>query len=392
MRREEFNEQKTGDLIEIEDGIAFVPHPLPVEVPIDRELLVALGNARGALGEFVGEARLIGDPSLVIDPLAMREAVLSNRIEGTHTAIADVLLQRAGRSPRDNEQRGKQEEVIRYFDALELGSVKLRDGWPLGLPLIRSLHDILMTGEAGATAASGAFRRGQVYIGQEERTLARALKEARFVPPPPDRVPATMENLAIAMQGKPSIDPLIDCAILHYQFETIHPFEDGNGRLGRLLIPMYLMAKGLTDQPYLYLSSYFEPRKSRYVDLMKAVSTRGEWLPWIGFFLDAITSVAGNSRRRVRRARELQTKYRQLVQTKLKSQAALSAMDYILQRVVIRVAALAKHNHCQPNTAKKALQDLQRIGILEKVPDMYPATWVAAELIEEVYKDDDVSD
>lgn len=382
MLRNEFEISAPGSLVAIEGGLAFLPAPLPVEIPVTRGLLAAAGRARGALGEFVGEVRLLENPSLITHPLAIREAVLSNKIEGTHTVVSDVLLQKAGSPAKDPAQRERQREVLDYFRASALGAEKIQEGWPLGLPLIRALHQELM---GGATRFQGGFRLRQVYIGQEYENLARSLELARFVPPPYEHVPALMDNFEEVAAGEASYDPLIDIAILHYQFETIHPFEDGNGRMGRLLIPIYLMAQKVIDKPYLYLSSYLEPHKDRYVRLMKEVSARGVWEDWILFFLEAVRAVADESKSRVRTVLRLQSDYRARVRSATTTQAPFAAIDLVMSQAYVTVRDVQDYVRCANNTARNALEVLTKFGVVEPQPNTYPQVWAATELLRSVY-------
>lgn len=297
--------------------------------------------------------------------------------------VSDVLLQKAGTPARDLAQRERQQEVLDYFRASELGAEKIVEGWPLGLPLIRALHRELM---GGAARFQGGFRPRQVYIGQEYETLEHSLRQARFVPPPHEHVPALMDNLEAAATSRPIYDPLIDMAILHYQFETIHPFEDGNGRMGRLLIPMYLMAQKVIDRPYLYLSSYLEPNKDRYVGLMKQVSARGDWEDWILFFLEAVRAVADESKSRVRTVLRLQSEYRERVRSKTTTQAPFAAIDLVMSRAYVTVRDVEEFVHCANNTARGALDVLTKFGIVEPLPETYPRIWAATELLRGVYE------
>ena len=416
MLREEFTGDAPGRLLEIPDGIAFFPNPLPPkEILIEMDLLTAYGEAEYALGRYVGEARRVKNRRLVMHPLALIESVESNKIEGTHTLIAEVLLQRAGRLPRNMEQRGRQAEVLAYLEALELGESRLEEGWPLGAQLIRSLHQVLMSGTRGGHVRTGAYRLKQVYLGgfhpveapaekslneDDRRTTKFAypgkanvrerLRAAAFVPPPPEQVPPAMEDFFRFLSGPAAFNSLIDCALQHYQFEAIHPFEDGNGRLGRLLITLFLLTKGVLTRPDLYLSEYLESHRDQYISLLKGVSLRGDWKDWIIFFLKAIKEQANSSLERVRRVLELIEKYERVVLDETRSQAALAAIEVVMTNVYVGVGDVAKHANCSRPTARHALETLERLNILNPMSTgeaaEYRKLWVAQELLDHVYE------
>jgi Fic family protein len=386
MQEREFTENRSGEILKVDSGIAFLPNRLPPNLSPSRQLFEAATAAQGALGEFVGEARVVGNPNLIIHPLAIREAVLSNKIEGTHTVIANVLLQRAGAVPTDPRQRANQDDVLNYFHALELGSRLINEGWPLSAQLVRSLHEELLRTD-GERCALGSYRSRQAYIGLHRSDIHVALREARYVPPPPEQIDAAMDGFFAAIDAPAYFGPLVTCALLHYQFEAIHPFEDGNGRMGRILIPLYLLSKGILDRPHLYLSAYFVSHLEEYLDLMKRVSTHGDWEAWIIFFLEAIKTQAEESRQKTRAIIELHRRYRDLVRTsKNNQQAALAAIDLIMERVFITVKDIAEFAGCSRPTAKTAIDSLSRLGILSSKPGVYPARWVAQQLLDEVYQ------
>jgi Fic family protein len=384
MEEKEFTEKRSGIILAIPHGIAFLPNPLPPEIHFNGELVKTLGRARGALGEFVGAARSFPNPKWIIAPLGMREAVLSNRIEGTHTAISDVLLQKAGAPPDDPEQASKHAEVLNSFRAVELGSNQIAAGHSLTKFLVRAVHAVMM-GESHE-GMQGAFRAKQVHIGIKYDDLNESFRSARYVPPPGEQVEPTMDNLFEIIASGPIYDPLIDCAILHYQFEAIHPFEDGNGRMGRLLIPLYLVSKQVIDNPYLYISPYFETRVATYLDLMKLVSTHGEWERWITFFLQAVESQANESKERIGRALAIYREYREKVTEKTSTQAPLAAIDLIMENVYVTAKDVSKRCSCTISTATKAIRQLATLGILAEVTNRYPRTWYAKELLEKVYE------
>jgi Fic family protein len=344
-------------------------------------VLIAVEQARGALGEFIGQSRLVQNINLIMAPFQQQEAVLSSRIEGTQTEIREVLRYRAGPSP-DRAPGGDLGEVLNYLDALEAGQTWVSDGRPLNLSLIRALHEELMQGVRGQDKSPGAFRTKQVYIGSREG----GIELARFVPPPAEQVLPLMDDLIEFIQRTPTYGTLIDCALIHYQFEAIHPFEDGNGRIGRLLIPLFLLHAHGIDRPILYLSSYFEKNRDDYTRLLKDVSTTGAWEEWILFFMDGVKRQADDSRGRIERILNLHARYREQAATAT-SKAAVLAIDYIMEHVYVAVPQIAEATHTTYPTARSAVDALVALGVLRPSQRMRGRQmWVAEELLHEVYE------
>ena len=268
-----------GKWIPLPEGdLSFVPDPLPPEPLLSGAVLAAVESARGAVSELVGQARLVANVDLISSALARREAVLSSRLEGTQTEIVEVLLQTPDRPPA--EEDSDLYEVLNYVDTIRLAQEWLADGRELAPPLIKDLHTRLLAGVRGTHKHPGRYRLKNVYIGNRER----GFKAARFIPPPLEHVPALMDDLSTFTSGARAYGPMIDSALVHYQFETIHPFEDGNGRLGRLLIPLHLQQWGVLDRPLLYLSPYMEAHSDEYRDGLLMVSREGAWDAWISSF------------------------------------------------------------------------------------------------------------
>ena len=318
--------------------------------------------------------------ALITRPFEWKEAIASNRIEGTYTEPMTVLLNDAGRVPTDPRSAADVEEVRRYFEAYGMGREMLAKGQPFSSFLVRALHEELLQGVRGAERNPGAVREVPIFIGDQ----GDGVSDARFVPPPPEHVGPLLDNWTAYMVEGARITPLIDAAIQHYQFEAIHPFEDGNGRLGRLLILLYFAREGLLERPVLYLSSYFEEHRDAYAALLKGVSTRGEWDAWVAFFLDAVESQARDASDRIEKVLALQDDFRDRVKV-LRSRAAMPAVDLVLERVVVTTRMLANYANVHFQTAQTALQELSRLGIVTPVDDSYPQAWASHELIEEVY-------
>lgn len=366
----------------IPGGLAYLPAPLPPELSVSWDMMRANDQASRALGELSGQARIVANDSLILGPLLTREAIESNRIEGTHTVVGEVLLQRAAGPPRDHVRANENIEVLRYMETATSAAEAIAEGHPLNLYLVRSLHAQLLDDTRGASRHPGSLRTGYVFIGQD----GDGLEGARFVPPPPEQVGPALDALMGFVQADPPLPPLVACALAHYQFETIHPFEDGNGRLGRLLIPVYLLAHGVIDRPLLYLSEYFEAHRDEYGARLKRVSTEGDWAGWAIFFLNAVFAQAVSARARADRVLELVADYRGRARAGTRTQTALAAIELIMERVYVSAPELATYAQRDYRTAKGALETLASLGIVAPVLDSYPQLWVAQELLDLIYR------
>src|SRR5436309_11963912 len=283
-----FRDPRAGRAVQAPGGYAaFIPAPLPPELVYDSSLVLALSRADAALSELSGLGRHLPDPHLLIAPYVRREAVLSSRIEGTKASLSDLLLdemENAASVPREEDDV---REVRNYVVALEYGIKRLRD-LPLSLRLVRELHARLMKGVRGERATPGEFRRSQNWIGPPGSTPATA----PYVPPPPEHMQEALADWERFLHERDKLPDLIQCALMHEQFEAIHPFLDGNGRVGRLLITLFLIERGRLSQPLLYLSAYIERHRSEYYDRLQAVRTDGDWKGWLHFFLAGIEEIA----------------------------------------------------------------------------------------------------
>ncbi|MBI2766941.1 MAG: Fic family protein [Chloroflexi bacterium] len=383
MRREQFQDGATGELARIGEGWAFVPAPLPPELAFSRELLLAVEAARGAIGELVGQARLIANADLIVHALGRREAVLSSRIEGTQTEIAEVLLHEATVG-RPEDEDSDLHEVLNYVATLNVALEWHGDGRDLDLSLIKELHQRLMLGVRGRDRSPGLTRQRLVYIGSAGQGIA----EARFVPPPPEQVGPLLEDLVRFLQGPAMYGPLIDSALAHYQFEAIHPFQDGNGRLGRLLIPLHLQRAGVLDRPLLYLAAYLEKRRDEYVERLLRVSTDGDWTGWVLFFLRGLEASARDAIERVRRVMEIEARYRSLVAAAAKSPMPLRMLGLVMQRLFVSVGDVMERTGTTAPTARAAIDVYVAQGILKPYRRIRGRQyWLATELLERVYED-----
>jgi Fic family protein len=335
---------------------AYVPAPLPPPIEWSAELAATLSAADRAVGRLAGEGRRLPNPHLLIRPFVRREAVLSSRIEGTQATLGELLAAEAGaaveRSPADLH------EVANYVVALEYGVERLRS-LPLSLQLVRELHEKLMRGVRGDTATPGEFRRTQNWIGSAGCTLA----DATFVPPPPDRL---MECLGAWEQflHDDSLPPLVHAALVHSQFEAIHPFLDGNGRVGRLLITLLLIARQLLPSPLLYLSAWFDAARDEYYTRLLAVTERGEWEQWLGYFLAGTAAQAEDALARIQRIDELLAQWRGELTT-APSRSPDRALDLFVENPFWTVNKLADRLGVAFTTAQRAIGRLTSAGIVE---------------------------
>jgi len=339
---------------------AFHPNTLPPELTWTPQMARALSDADLRLGRLAGEGRRLVNPHVLIRPFIRREAVYSSRIEGTQATLGELLASEAGaaveRSPEDLR------EVGNYVTALEYGVERLQT-LPLSLRLVRELHGKLMEGVRGKHATPGEFRRSQNWIGRAGCTLA----QASYVPPPPVEM---MDHLsrrekALHDQTKPH---LIQAALLHYQFEAIHPFLDGNGRVGRLLITLFLVERRILPTPLLYLSAFFDATRRDYYDALRAVSERGDWEGWLMYFLNGVARQSEDALSRSERINELMAQWRRKVGGG-GSKAVLQVLELIGANPYLTVRGAEKSLEVAYNTAVRAIARLEAAGILAKVSD-----------------------
>ena len=267
MSMDRLQNSPSGHLVPtIEGQRAFVPAPLPRHIEPSVQLMRSLEEAVSAVASLAGVGETIQNPYLLIRPFVRREAVLSSRIEGTQASIYDLFRYEASSGRRPN---GDVQEVANYVEALEKG-LELLEGLPISLRLINQLHEVLMRGVRGGESRPGELRDEQVWIGT--RTPSR---EARYIPPPADQLRDLLLDWELFVNEPGSLPALFQCAMMHYQFEAIHPYRDGNGRIGRLLIPLFLYERDVLPKPLLYLSAYFERDRNVYYDQLLNVSVTG---------------------------------------------------------------------------------------------------------------------
>ena len=361
MRVEDFAPNAPGRLVSTLDGLpAFVPDPLPPDLEWTSRTLGLLADAAGSLGELKGIGRTLPNPHLLIGPFLRREAVLSNRIEGTTTGIAQLALFEAAAGAIAEQAEAR--EVLNYVFALEYGIARLAS-LPVSLRLICEIHQRLMQGVRGQDRRPGEFRQQQNAIGR----LGATAREYRFVPPPVQEMLLALhafETYIGAAEPEPPV--LIQLALIHYQFETIHPFMDGNGRIGRLLIPLLLQERGLLTQPLLYLSDYFERHRDEYKDLLLRVSQVNDWTGWVDFFLLGIAVQARDAVARSERLLGLWRQYRDDLQATSSSTNLLRLVDLLFERPAVTVRDVATALSLTPKSANLLVDRLVNRSILRE--------------------------
>jgi cell filamentation protein, protein adenylyltransferase len=357
MNQKDFHAPETGHLVHTAGGaLAFVPAPLPPRLSFDTELVNLLSRADASLGELSGMGRQLPNPPLMIAPYVRREAVLSSRIEGTRTTLSELLLDEAGALPHPSADV---REVRNYVAALEHGIERLKT-LPLSLRLVQELHSTLLSGVRGGQAAPGEFRRTQNWLGPPGSTL----QTADYVPPPCPEMTAGLHLWESYLHQQGDLPDLVQCALVHEQFEAIHPFLDGNGRVGRLLITLFLVERGRLSQPLLCISAYFEPHRGDYYRALQRVRTHGDWAGWIRFFLTAVERSAAGACRQARDLLDLRLRYRELVPGNPK---ALMLVDKLFESPYITVPRATAALGVSPPTARGAVKALVTAGLLEEL-------------------------
>jgi Fic family protein len=365
-----------------------VPDPRPALLPIDPELVNVLGQAERALGQLTGILRTAGrsmNPHLVSASLVRREAISSSRIEGTVASPEGLALLEGTPEPHNlaNEDERQTQEVLNYVEAIDYGFKRL-DDIPVCSRMIRELHGILLKSVRGSDQRPGEFRNVQNFIGSTNN-----IREARFVPPPPGEVTRCMDELERFMNSEDTqLPPLVRLALAHYQFETIHPFRDGNGRVGRILLPLLLCSYERIESPALYLSSYLEQHRKTYTDLLLQVTQQGDTLSWVRFFLQAVKSSAEDSVQRAERLFNLRDKYRGQVQGERSGLSLLQLVDHLFEHQSLSIAAAAQVLGVTEVTAANHLRKLVELDVITEVTGRRrDQRYVAREILRVAHED-----
>lgn len=362
MNPEAFKNSPSGHVRRVQTGYyAFFPNPLPPTLDWSASLVQALSRADRALGELAGLTNAMPNPYLLVRPFIRREAVLSSRIEGTRASLSDIYtfeaVQLALFEPDPDVQ-----EVYNYVRALDYGLQRLQT-LPVSLRLIRELHERLLTGVRGQAWTPGEFRRSQNWIGPTGSTLETAV----FTPPPAVDMHSALDQLERFIHAPTDLPPLIRLALIHYQFEAIHPFLDGNGRIGRLLLVLLLSEWQLLPQPLLYLSGYFEQQRQAYYDHLLAISQQGAWEAWIVFFLQGVTSQTIDGGQRIRRVQALREKYRQEVARRTQATGVGQVVDFLFVHPVLTVNQVAQELGVSYTVANRRVTWLVNQGWLQEI-------------------------
>ncbi|MDI9432989.1 MAG: Fic family protein [Planctomycetota bacterium] len=364
MKPQDISTRSFGHLAEtIEGEFAFVPSDLPPRLQWNSQLVSALSDADRAIGQLHGIGLNLPNPDLLITPFLRREAEMSSRIEGTQAQVRDIYLFEM-QEPDVQTEVPDVKEVSNYVRALDHG-LKRRAELPVCLRMIRELHGILLEGVRGEKDRPGEFRRSQNWIGSR----GCILRDARYIPPPPREMESCLDALEKFINAPDrDIPVLVWLAMIHYQFEAIHPFRDGDGRIGRLLLILLLCAEGVLNRPLLYLSAYFERNREEYYERLLRVSTRGEWNEWLLFFLRGIVEQSLDAFERSRQLMALQQQFHERLKSK-RSALQIRLIDFLIERPVITIVFVHKHFQVSYVTAKNNVNRLVKAGILKPFGD-----------------------
>jgi Fic family protein len=357
----DIHQSPTGQIIKSSKGYnAFVPHSLPPKFEWNTAVVSSLSRADFLLGKLAREGSKLPNPHLLMRPFITREAVLSSKIEGTQATLGDILAANAGAHVKQNPD--DLQEVQNYIRALDYGLGRL-EGFPLSLRLIKEIHEHLMQGVRGSHATPGEFRRSQNWIGSPGCTL----NTAKFVPPPPDNLMDCLGGLENFLHDR-SLPPLIHIALCHYQFEAIHPFLDGNGRVGRLLIMLLLVEQRMLPSPLLYLSAFFEATRDEYYKQLYNVSAKGTWHEWFIYFLNGVAVQSEDVLSRSMRINDLLNQWKMDVASS-GSQVPVDMVKHLAVNPYITTRKIAEDMGVAYSTAQRGVQKLETAGIIKKTND-----------------------
>ena len=370
-----FGDASPGEIVRIPGDHAFIPNPLPPNWKFPERLWPLLAETKQEIGILEGIGRTLPNPGLLLQPLSNREAITSSRLEGTYVKPSELLLfEMHTREPEsEDDPANRQLEVFNYRRALTDG---MDSDLPLSLRLIRGLHETLLFGIRGADSTPGRFRMVQVAIGTE----------SRFVPPPPERLMECLDPFEKRLHATGAeYDPLVDCYFIHYQFETIHPFTDGNGRVGRLLLAIMLKDRCRLSKPWLYMSDYFEKHRDEYVERLFDVSASGDWEAWIEFCLNGTCQQARDTIARCERLREIRRELKRKIEEAGGSIRLNNIIESLFVSPFIRVTDIRDRLDVTYPTAKADLDRLVQAKILRRLSNITPITFVAPSIFDAVY-------
>jgi Fic family protein len=362
MNPNDFHSPEVGQVILTPKGYyAFLPAPLPSNLDWPLSLVSTLSKAERDLSRLATLAGAFPFPRLLVQPFMRREAVLSSRIEGTRATLAELYTYESAQLSflePDSDVR----EVHNYVDALDYGLERLKT-LPISLRLIRELHEKLMQGVRGGNLTPGEFRRTQNWIGPAGSTIMTAT----YVPPPVDEMNQALSDLEKFIHTRTDVPDLARAAMIHYQFEAIHPFLDGNGRVGRLLMALLLAEWNILPQPLLNLSVYFERYRQEYYDYLLAVSQYGNWETWLRFFLRGVSAQSKDSITRMERLGLIRSKYQPLVEAEKNSERMAAVVDFLFGRPIFNTKQLAEGLNMPFKTSRQYIEKLVQFGILREI-------------------------
>lgn len=378
MDASRFTSEKTGRLVQIlapKADWAFIPDPLPPKWTFPEDLWPLLAKAKEELARLDGIGRTLPNPNLLLRPLQSREAMRSSRLEGTYATPQELLLfELHPREPRSEvDPANSWLEVSNYGKALRLGMAKLTE-LPFCLRLIRDLHETLLTGVRGRERTPGLFRTVQVQLDSDKR----------FIPPPPKELDECLNNFEAQLNLEEyQVDPLVMCFILHYQFEAIHPFRDGNGRVGRVLLALMICKLCKLKMPWLYISAYYEKHRGEYISSLFKISTEGAWRDWIEFSLRGTIEQALDSIERCEKLRSLRDQFQ--ISCRNAGARAHPIIESLFVTPVLTIPDLKRDFGITYPTAKSDVMKLVSLGILAELPDTHPTTYYAPAVFNAAY-------
>lgn len=384
MKPDDFGSDKSGQIVPITTiqgaSHAFVPDPLPPDWDWPEELWVPLMEAHKALASLDGVGRHLPNPRLMLHPLQQREAQESSRLEGTYTdPEQQMLFQLDPEFPESETDRVNAfREVFNYKRALQL-RYDTEQNLPLSLRLIRRLHEVLLEGVRGSDRAPGRFRRLQNQIG----------RPVRYVPPPPNHMDDCLDAFEKYIHADHEYDPLVEAFLLHYQFEAIHPFRDGNGRVGRLLLAIMIADWCDLSHQWLYMSAYFNRNRDGYIDRLFHVSTEGAWTEWIRFCLEGVAQQARDTEQRCDQLIAINGEFHRIVQEEIGGSHRLGMIvDELFVSPVVQIPHLADEYGVAYNTAKADVERLVEVEILVELSEMRQRTFLAPQVLEATFADE----
>ena len=363
MKKTDFTNKASGKIIKTVQGYAaFVPNPLPPKVAWPNNLITALSRADRSLVRLAEVGNAFPVPHVVVRPFIRKEAVLSSQIEGTRTTFQGLLSFEAGQLSLFGDVEDAH-EVHNYVQAIDYGLERLKS-FPLSTRLIREIHGILMKGVRGERMTPGDVRRSQNWIGKP----GAILENARYVPPPVDEMHQCLSDLERFIHEESDLTPLLRIGLIHYQFEAIHPFLDGNGRIGRLLVTLLMITWELLSQPLLYLSNFIEANRQEYYDRLLAVSQNGEWETWLLFFLDGVHSQADDASKRIIRLQELRQQYHNRFAGDRSREKLKRLVDYLISAPITSITqAQEQLDMGSFTTIQRHVDKLDELGIVGEV-------------------------